>query len=180
MSATPLAPQNLDAEESVLGALLAAGALGSEKAARVAGRMAEAEIGPDDFYRPSHGAIFEAILALADRGDPCDGIAVDAELRAQGALGGAGGRERIHELAMLVPAVTNAAHHATLVGEAARRRRLHQLATAVAQATENGGVPDELADELTEALAARPAHLSRAVPIWRLWQEIDRITREAV
>jgi replicative DNA helicase len=55
----PAPPHNLEAEQAVLGAVLAAGRLLVEVAALVE------EV---DFYRPAHRAIWRAILALADRG----------------------------------------------------------------------------------------------------------------
>jgi replicative DNA helicase len=56
-------PQNVEAEEAVLGAILAAGQLLGE----VTGQLEEA-----DFYRPAHRAIWRAMLRLADRGQPTD------------------------------------------------------------------------------------------------------------
>jgi len=60
-------PHNLEAEEAVLGAILAAGRMLAE----VAGLVEEA-----DFYRPAHRAIWRAMLGLADRGEPTDPITV--------------------------------------------------------------------------------------------------------
>jgi hypothetical protein len=60
-------PHNLEAEEAVLGAVLASGRLLVEVAALVE----EA-----DFYRPAHRAIWRAILRLADRGQPTDPVTV--------------------------------------------------------------------------------------------------------
>jgi replicative DNA helicase len=64
-------PHNLEAEEAVLGAILAAGRL----LADVAAVLEEA-----DFYRPAHRAIWRAILRLADRGQPTDPVTVLGEL----------------------------------------------------------------------------------------------------
>src|ERR671919_1303116 len=91
----PVPPQNLDAEESVLGAMmLAPGAVGAVS------EILDAA----DFYRESHAKIFRAALALYAKGEPVHAITVVDELDERGELEPAGGRTRIHELAALVPA----------------------------------------------------------------------------
>ena len=98
-SAAPVPPQNLDAEESVLGAMmLSPGAIGAVSEILDAG----------DFYRESHGKIYRAGLALYAQGEPVDAITLVDELEERGELEDVGGRVRIHELAALVPAAANA------------------------------------------------------------------------
>ena len=75
-------PHNLEAEEAVLGAVLAAGRLLVE----VAGLVEEV-----DFYRPAHRTIWRAILRLADRGQPTDPVTVLGELDDRGELADVGG-----------------------------------------------------------------------------------------
>ena len=106
-------PQNLEAEESVLGAmLLSPGAIG-----------AVTEIlSATDFYRESHGVVFRACLALYQQGEPVDAITLVDSLEERGELEQVGGRARIHELAALVPATANAAHYARIVREMATLR----------------------------------------------------------
>ena len=95
----PVPPQNLEAEESVLGAMmLSPGAIGAVSEVLDAG----------DFYRESHGTIYRAALALYAKGEPVDAITLVDELEQRGELEGRGGRVRIHELAALVPATANA------------------------------------------------------------------------
>jgi replicative DNA helicase len=108
-------PQNLEAEESVLGAmLLSPGAIG-----------AVTEIlSAEDFYRESHGTIYRACLALYQQGEPVDAITLVDALEERGELEHVGGRARIHELAALVPATANAAHYARIVREMATLRGL--------------------------------------------------------
>ena len=111
----PVPPQNLDAEESVLGAmLLSPGAIGAVSELLDAG----------DFYRESHARIFRAALGLYAKGEPVDAITLVDELERRGELEQAGGRGRIHELAALVPATANAAHYARIVREMATLRGL--------------------------------------------------------
>jgi replicative DNA helicase len=108
-------PQNLEAEESVLGAmLLSPGAIGA-----VTEILSE-----EDFYRESHGTIYRACLALYQQGEPVDAITLVDALEERGELEHVGGRARIHELAALVPATANAAHYARIVREMATLRGL--------------------------------------------------------
>ncbi len=108
-------PQNVEAEEYVLGAmLLAPGAIGAVS------EICRAE----DFYRQSHGRIYRAALALYGKGEPVDAITLTDELDKLGELEDVGGRSRIHELAALVPASANAGHYARIVHEMATLRGL--------------------------------------------------------
>ncbi len=111
----PVPPQNLEAEESVLGAmLLSPGAIGAVSEVLDAG----------DFYRESHAKIYRAALALYAKGEPVDAITLVDELEERGELEDVGGRSRVHELAALVPAASNAAHYARIVREMATLRGL--------------------------------------------------------
>jgi hypothetical protein len=113
--AAPLPPQNLDAEESVLGALML-----SQGALEAVGEIVK----PGDFYRESHGTLYRAALALHAKGEPVDAITLTDELDRRGELERVGGQERVHEIASLVPSTTNAAHYARIVVEMATLRAL--------------------------------------------------------
>src|ERR1700758_5216537 len=107
-SAAPVPPQNLEAEESVLGAMMISpGAIGAVSEILDAG----------DFYRESHAKVYRAALALYAKGEPVDAITLVDALGERGELDDVGGRPRIHELAALVPATANAAHYARIVHE---------------------------------------------------------------
>jgi replicative DNA helicase len=136
--AAPIPPQNLDAEESVLGAMmLSPGAIGAVSEILDAG----------DFYRESHGKIYRAALALYARGEPVDAITLVDELEQRGELEDAGGRSRVHELAALVPASANAGHYARIVREMATLRGLIRAGSEVAQlGWERVGEPADLVD----------------------------------
>jgi replicative DNA helicase len=122
--AAPVPPQNLEAEESVLGAmLLSPGAIGAVSEILDAG----------DFYRESHGKIYRAALGLYARGEPVDAITLVDELDERGELEGVGGRVRIHELAALVPASANAGHYARIVREMATLRGLIRAGGEIAR-----------------------------------------------
>jgi replicative DNA helicase len=113
--AAPVPPQNLEAEESVLGAMMISpGAIGA---------VSEV-LDASDFYRESHGKIYRAALSLYAKGDPVDAITLVDELEERGELENVGGRAKIHELAALVPASANAGHYAKIVREMATLRGL--------------------------------------------------------
>src|SRR5262249_62411222 len=115
MAATaPVPPQNLDAEESVLGAMML-----SEAAIEAASGVIDA----GDFYRESHGRVYLAAIELYQHGQPVDAITVADKLDERGELAEIGGKERIHELAPLGPAASNAAHHPRPVPRLAAPRR---------------------------------------------------------
>src|SRR5437868_12049496 len=105
-AAAPVPPQNLEAEESVLGAMmLSPGAIGAVSEILDAG----------DFYRESHATIYRAAVALYAKGEPVDAITLVDELEERSELEVAGGRDRVYEIASLVPATANAAHYARIV-----------------------------------------------------------------
>jgi AAA domain-containing protein/DnaB helicase-like protein len=148
-------PQNLLAEESVLGAIMLAGVSGPEASAATIAAVRATGLDPADFYRASHALIYEAAIAVGERGDPAEVLAVESELRARRQLTAAGGRARVLELAAVVPAVGNAGHYARLVIEAAEQREEFQLGLALHTAAVNGGLPAD------EALRTRLAQLLR-------------------
>jgi replicative DNA helicase len=119
-------PQNLEAEQSVLGAVLL-----SDTA--LPALIIDERLQAADFYRESHGQIYKAILALYAKGEPVDAITVVDELDRSSTLDAAGGQERVHELASLVPAASNAAHYARIVGEMATLRGLIRAGNDIAR-----------------------------------------------
>ncbi len=108
-------PQNLEAEESVLGAMLLS--------PTAIGAVTEVLDG-SDFYRESHGVIYRAALALYGKGEPVDAITLSNELDERGELERVGGAAKIAELAALVPSTSNAEHYARIVKEMATLRGL--------------------------------------------------------
>src|SRR3954453_15185667 len=124
LATVPVPPQNLDAEESVLGAmLLSPGAIGAVSELLDAG----------DFYRESHGTIYRAALALYAKGEPVDAITLTDELDRRSELERIGGQAKVHELAALVPATSNAAHYAKIVREMATLRGLIRAGSDIAR-----------------------------------------------
>jgi replicative DNA helicase len=149
-------PHNLEAEEAVLGAILASGRLLAEVAALVE----EA-----DLYRPAHRTIWRAILRLADRGEPTDPITVLGELEQDGELADVGGGPFLHTLVEAVPTVANAGHYAQLVVEAARRRRVIDLGVRLAHSDADPAVLAHLAGELADTRTAAPGERRWEPPI---------------
>ncbi|WP_278235876.1 replicative DNA helicase [Isoptericola sp. AK164] len=127
-------PQDLDAEMSVLGGML----LSKDAIADVV-----EQIRGNDFYRPTHETIYEAIIDLYGRGEPADAITVVAELTTRGEIGRVGGASYIHDLMAGVPTAANAGYYARIVHERAVLRRLVSAGTKIVQlgyATEGGDV----------------------------------------
>jgi replicative DNA helicase len=149
-------PHNLEAEQAVLGSVLAAGRLLVE----VAGQVEEA-----DFYRPAHRVIWRAINALADRGEPTDPIAVLGELQHTGELDDVGGGPFVHTLLASVPTVANAAHYARLVAHSAHARRLDDLRTQLAHVDADPAVLAQVAAELADTATAGPGGWQPPIPL---------------
>jgi replicative DNA helicase len=81
---------------------------------------------PEDFYRPLHGQIFSAIIALANAGEPVDYVTVQAKLQERGAVAVELGV--LSSLQMNTPSASNAQHYAEIVREKAQQRRLIAVA----------------------------------------------------
>jgi hypothetical protein len=157
-----LPPQNLDAEERVLGALLSAGALGPEPGGATVRKVQETGLQASDFYRTSHGVIWKAIVSVDAQGKPIDPVSVVAELQKTGRLERADGAVRVHELAVLSPAYANAPSHARLVIEKAHLRKQLQLGLTLQRSAHNGGLTPEDRAQLVDLLETRPTEAGQA------------------
>jgi replicative DNA helicase len=93
---------------------------------------------PESFYRHSHGLIFRAILDVAEKGEPVDALTVVGRLDADGKLAAAGGAERVHELSVLTPAASNAAHYAKIVRAMWLRREIASVGHELVALGDNG------------------------------------------
>nr|WP_243058667.1 replicative DNA helicase [Nocardioides sp. SR21] len=132
-------PQDMAAEQSVLGAML----ISKDAIADVT----EAIRGTD-FYRPSHETVFDAIIDLYGRGEPVDMVTVAAELQRRGELQRVGGASYLHTLSANVPIAANAAYYAEIVREKAILRRLVNAGTKIVQIGYAGeGQVDNIVDE---------------------------------
>ncbi len=110
-------PHNLEAERSVLGAVLL-------DDRHLFGLLVEEHVRPEHFYREQHGAIFAAMLELHNTDRKIDHLTVTEVLRAHGKLDEIGGPAAIDELAGLVPAAGHAREYGRIVRENAQMRAL--------------------------------------------------------
>jgi len=115
-------PQNIEAEQSVLGAIL----LDKEVLTSVI-----EIISSEDFYRDDHKEIFDAIIDLYEKGEPIDLITVAERLKLRGTLDSVGGLEYLTSLANIVPTTENAKHYAKIVEEKAILRKLIKVSTNI-------------------------------------------------
>ena len=135
-----LQPQSIEAERSVIGALL----ISSDSWDGVAEVVAAS-----DFYRPEHRAIFRQIALLVDRGEPVDVVTVSDRLLATGELDAAGGHTYLAELAEQTPTASNVRAYGKAVRERSVLRQLINAAQDIASAGFNpeGRSSEELVDE---------------------------------
>jgi replicative DNA helicase len=164
-----LPPQNLEAEESVLGAMMV-----SENS--IDPVILEVRIQDEDFYRERHRTIFRAIKTLYERSEPVDAVTVRELLSQRGELSDVGGKEVVDTLASTVPAPANAPYYAQIVKQNALLRRLLGAAQTIQQSVHgHEGEPDDLVEE-AERLLFRVAHEDRASEFQRVAEVIARET----
>lgn len=137
--AVSLPPQNLEAEVSVLGAMM----ISPMAITNVVDKVHET-----DFYRDSHREIFHTITELFGKGYPVDPITVTENLTLRGVLDQVGGKAYIHTLVSTVPAAANASHYAAIVRENSVLRSLIQVGNRIAEmGYERPGEVRELLDQ---------------------------------
>ncbi|ALC88533.1 DNA helicase [Bacillus sp. FJAT-18017] len=129
-------PQNIEAEQAVLGAIFL------EPASLT---LATEILIPEDFYRASHQKIFNMMLKLNDQGKAVDLVTVTEELAAAKLLEDTGGVSYLSELASSVPTAANIEYYAKIVEEKSLLRRLIRTATEIAQ---NGYTREDEVDTL--------------------------------
>ncbi|MGZ6213379.1 MAG: replicative DNA helicase [Candidatus Limnocylindrales bacterium] len=123
MSIDRLPPQSIEAEQSVLGALL----IDRDAVIEVADFLR-----PSDFYRAHHGTVYEAILSLYERREPIDIVTVSEVLERGGELDQIGGSAYLTSLINLTPTAVNAVHYARIVERKAVLRNLIAAAGRIA------------------------------------------------
>ena len=117
-------PSSVEAERSVLGAMLQDGA--------AVLRASEALTG-QDFYQPQHREIYDAMIALYRDHSPVDLVTVDTELQRRGTLEGVGGTEYLTNLYGYVPTTANVGAYINIVAEKSTLRRLITASQEIAQ-----------------------------------------------
>lgn len=136
-------PQNLEAENSILGSLMLDSAVWDQ-----IGDLVDAE----DFYRPAHQLLFKAIKTLLHRNQPVDLITVTNYLQAENQLGAAGGPEYLIDLVTRTVSTANVASHARIVREKALLRKAIQISSEVIDQaySEDFATVDEFIDKTEE------------------------------
>ena len=119
-----LPPQSIEAEESLLSAIL----LDNNTLLDVVEVLAVA-----DFYRTAHQKIYAAIIELFDKGEPIDLVTLANNLKEKGQLEGVGGASYLARLVDAVPLAVNAQHYAKIIADKASLRRLIEKANAIAK-----------------------------------------------
>jgi len=144
-------PQNLEAEQSVLGAVLLSDTV-------LPALIIDERLQPDDFYRSSHGIIYAAMLALHSAGENIDDVTLVEHLKQTNQLEAVGGRGTVDMLAGSVPAVGNVRQYARIVRENSMLRRLLNAAYEIqAKVHSHEAPPRELVD-IAERTILEVAH----------------------
>lgn len=117
-------PQNLDAEMSLLGAIL----IDEEVLADISDKL-----NAQDFYDKRHALIFEAMIRLYERHRPVDLLTLSDQLTKKGELDIIGGSAYLTELTNYVPTAANAATYAEMISQKAVRRRLIKASSDIAE-----------------------------------------------
>jgi replicative DNA helicase len=116
-------PQNVDAEASLLGAIL----IDADALVKIADK-----VDADDFYEERHRYIYEAIVQLYDKHSPIDVLTLANQLKSNGTIEAVGGTPYITELTNFVPTASHVEQYAEIVSQKSLRRRLIKAAQDIA------------------------------------------------
>lgn len=133
-----LPPQNLEAEQSVLGSIL----IDNQAFYRVVDILA-----PDDFYRPANAKIYSGMRTLADKSKPIDVVTLSSILKELGTFEEIGGASYLAEILERVPTSMNVEYHARLINDQAVKRR---LVSVCGEISTRGFEPGETTEELLD------------------------------
>ncbi|MCG6533089.1 MAG: replicative DNA helicase [Syntrophales bacterium LBB04] len=137
-------PQNLEAEQSVIGGILL-----DNQALNSVLEVLRVE----DFYSEAHRKIFAAIVELYDRNEPSDLITLSNILKSKNQLDQAGGASYLSSLADNVPSAANIDHYSKIVKEKSTLRKLIGTATDILSKSYNAGTDiDTVLDEAEQAI----------------------------
>ena len=137
-------PQNVEAEQSVLGTIL----LADHSLSSVLELLIS-----DDFYKDNHKLIFEAMIVLFEKNEPQDIITVSNHLKNQNCLEEAGGVEYLATLTSIVPVTSNLTYYAKIIRQKAVLRNLISVNPEIAsRCYEEQGEIDTLVDEAEQAI----------------------------
>ena len=143
-AALKIPPQNIEAEQSVLGGIL----LEPEALSRVLEILQE-----EDFYREGHRKIFSAMVALYQKGTPVDLITLTESLLTRQTLEGIGGASYLTSLTDAIPSAVNIEVYARIVREKSILRRLINLTTEIANKSyQFSGEVEEILDQAEKSI----------------------------
>jgi len=117
-------PQNIEAEQSVLGSLM----IDKDAIIKIADFLS-----PEDFYKNAHAEIYQAMLDIYNNREPIDILSLSARLEEIGQLEKIGGRSYLTTLANSVPTSSHVVHYAKIVQKKSTLNRLIKAATEIAQ-----------------------------------------------
>jgi replicative DNA helicase len=170
-------PHNLEAEKSVLGAVLL-------DDRHLFGLLVEEHLRPDHFYREQHGAVFEAMVELHNTSRKIDHLTVAEALRELGKLELVGGPEAIEELAGWVPAAGHAREYGRIVRDDAQKRALLTASYEIQASVLARESPARDLVERAERMMLEVAHDDRQKKIRSieeiLHEETDKLQRLSV
>lgn len=142
VTALPVPPHSVDAEQALLGAIL----IDPRSLSRVA-------IQPEDFYRTEHGLIFAAMAEIVPRGMP-DAVMVANVLRQRGQLEAIGGTEYLAQLHSDATSSANIQAYARIVLEKRTERRLREVGLGIVERSNGGQKPEAQISEAMQELLA--------------------------
>jgi len=141
-AAARIPPHNLDAERSLLGAML----LSQDAIAECVEVLKS-----DDFYSKAHGHLFDSMCALYSRGHPVDPVTVAEELNRRGLLDAVGGLPVLVSLQANTPSISNAGRYAAIVADHSLLRKLIETGRKIAELGEE--VPEDIPSLVDKAEA---------------------------
>ncbi|PIT92052.1 MAG: replicative DNA helicase [Candidatus Harrisonbacteria bacterium CG10_big_fil_rev_8_21_14_0_10_42_17] len=145
-----LPPQDLEAEESVLGALM----IDKEGVTRIADSL-EAK----DFYKPANAKVFSVILKLFEEGQPIDILSITSELKKQHKLDEVGGSTYLSQLISSVPSSSHVDHYAKIVREKRVLRDLIRTSSEITEQAFGAGTDiEQVLDEIEQKIFSISQH----------------------
>lgn len=147
-----LPPQDLEAERSVLGALL----INKDAIIKISDFLV-----PDDFYKSNHALIYETILELFEKREPIDILSVTSRLKEKNKVQQAGGVAYLSELINAVPSAAHVEHYAKIVRE---KRILRDLISTSAEITESAFQPADDLDAILDKIEQKVFAISQNSP----------------
>jgi len=174
MAADLVPPHDLEAEKSVLGAVLL-------DEAHLSGLIVETGLKPDHFFREQYGRVYAAMLELNGKARKIDHLTVADQLRQAGGLDEVGGAEAIEELAGWVPTAGHAHEYGRIVREHAQLRELIRRAYEILASVQHRDAPAAELIERAERAMLEVANDERQKPVSTIESavssELDQINR---